>query len=87
MIFDRKEYPSVQHKKFLIKIKETENEEVASNFQTVMDVMFTQMKAEGGIKHFRKVKIVGMIKYFKELDEVVVPGKPVAIPTVTERLT
>ena len=52
-----------------------------------MDLMFTYMTAKEGIKRFGELVIAEMIKYFKHLDEVAVPVKPVGIPTFPDLLT
>ena len=77
----------MQHKQFLIKPNKTKNEEFKSYLQTFMDVMFTHITSKDGIKHFREVAMLSMIKDFKQLDEGAVPGRPVVIHTDPELLT
>ena len=42
--------------------------------------MFNQTKSKEGNKNFGEVAILVMIKEFKHLDEISVPGKPLVIP-------
>ena len=51
-----------------------------------MDIMFTKIILEKGIKRFVQVKKDAMIKESKHLDEGAVPVKPVLIPTYPDLL-
>ena len=55
--------------------KETPEE---SNYMEIPnEVMFTQMSAKSGFNNFIELVVAAMVKEFRQLDEGVVPGKPV----------
>ena len=51
------------------------------------DVIFTQIHANAGFKKYGQPTVAAMIKEFKQLNEGVVPGKPVVVPTDAASLT
>ena len=58
-----------------------------SYMKTCLDVIFTQMTANAGIKKFGERAVAAMIKEFTQLNEGAVPGKPVVVPTDVRTLT
>ena len=52
-----------------------------------LDMMFTKMTANAGIKKFVEPAVASMIKEFSQLNERAVPGKPVVVPTDAITLT
>ena len=55
--------------------------------QVVVNVMFTQIHAKKEIKLFGEISIATMLKWFEQLDEGEIPGKPVVISFNIDELT
>ena len=55
--------------------------------QAEVNVMFTYMHSNKGIKLFCERSIAAMIKEFKQLYEGSMPVKPVVVPLNTDELT
>ena len=60
---------------------------IGIGYEKALNVMFTQMSARKGIKLFGEQAIAAMFKELKQLNDGVVPGKPVIEPIKFESLT
>ena len=70
-----------------VKVHPNTTKEEYTYMKTALDVVFTQMTANAGIKKFGEPAVAAMIKEFSQLNEGAVPGKPVVVPTDARTLT
>ena len=82
----------LQHRQFLMRreqySKQEKKEQVPNTiFHRAVNVMFTQMSAKEGIKHFGERAVAAIFKELKQLDEGAMPGKPVVQPIDINKLT
>ena len=62
------------------KVHPNSNKKEDSFMKIDLEMMFTQMNANSGIHKFSETTVSAMIKEFTQLNEGVVPGKPVVFP-------